>query len=240
VPEPPALLDDPRSPAAEAYRLLAANLGLTGGPAPPRALLVASPGPGEGASRVAANLARVAAEGVPRVILVDADLRQPAQHALFGVAGRPGLAQLLAGATGTTEPAELPLVAVAEGRLALLPAGTGDATGAAEATGASGRPAVGSSVGSPGELLGRGRVPALLAALRAAGDLVILDAPPVTAVADAALLAPHVDGVLLVLTAGRSRRDETARARELLDHVGARVLGVALIGGDDAGRGAGY
>ncbi len=104
-------------------------------------------------------------------------------------------------------------MATAEESLLLLPAGPAPA--------------------NPAEHLGRARLRQLLDLLLDRAAVVILDVPPVTAVTDAAVVAPHADGVLLVLTAGRSRRDQTARARELLAKVGARVVGVALIGAED-------
>jgi Mrp family chromosome partitioning ATPase len=85
---------------------------------------------------------------------------------------------------------------------------------------------------NPAALLGAGRLRALLDRLLDTADVVLLDVPPLVAVADGALIAVHTDGVLLVASAGRTRRDQLARARGMLDNVGATVLGVALIGGD--------
>ncbi len=89
-------LVDPRSPEAEAYRVLRTNLAFAEPAETLRTLVVAAPGPGEGASTVAANLAVVTAQAGTRVVLVDADLRRPAQHALFGVANERGLSTVLA------------------------------------------------------------------------------------------------------------------------------------------------
>jgi capsular exopolysaccharide synthesis family protein len=208
---------DPRSPAAEAYRVLRTNLGLGEPGAATRMLAVAAPGPGEGASEVAANLAVVTAQAGRRVVLVDADLRRPTQHALFGVSAETGLSVALRDDPAAPAP---PLTASGVAGLQLLVAGPVPP--------------------DPAECLGGPRLRALLALLREQADVVILDLPPVTAVTDAAVVAPHTDGLLLVLAAGRSRRDETRRARGLMDQVGARVLGVAFIGGDDVGRSGGY
>jgi non-specific protein-tyrosine kinase len=83
---------------------------------------------------------------------------------------------------------------------------------------------------APADLLDGPRAGPLVERLAAAADLVLFDAPPLLAVTDAAVLAPRLDGVLLVLAAGKSRRDQTARARELLDTVGATTIGVVLTG----------
>ncbi len=208
---------DPRSPEAEAYRVLRSNLGLAGAGAGPQVLAVCAPGPGEGASTVAANLALVVAQGGRQVVLVDANLRRPALQAAFGLPAGPGLAEALADDALAAAP---PLVASGVDGLRVL--------------------AAGSLPPDPAELLAGPRLGLVLERLRQGAEVVIVDLPPVTAVADAAVVAPQADGLLLVLMAGRSRRDETGRARALLGRVGARILGVALIGAADAGRAPGY
>lgn len=211
--DPLSTFSEPRSPEAEAYRVLRTNLALAAPERTLRTLVITAPAPGDGASTVAANLARVTAQAGTRVVLVDADLRQPAQHTLFGVANARGLSTVLA-AEGPLS--ALPLVATSEEHLRLLPAGP--------------------EPPNPAELLGRPRLRELLDLLLDQAAVVILDVPPAAAVTDAAVVAPQADGVLLVLTAGRSRRDHTARARELMANVGANVVGVALIGAEDEGR----
>lgn len=196
----------PRSPAAEAYRVLRTNMQFASLDRPLRTLLVASAGPGEGAPAVAANLAVVFAQSDRRVALVDADLRQPTLHDLFGVENRGGLT-----AAVLDDQVENPVLSATsvEG-LGLLVAGA--------------------LPPNPADVLGSQRVQRLIGALAARHDLVVLVAPPVTIGADAAVLAPQADGVLLVLQAGKSRRDAALRAKEQLARVQARVLGVVLNG----------
>lgn len=202
-----ATLADPRSPVAEAYRSLRTNLSFARPGQPLRSLLVAGAAVAEAedAAVSLANLAVVAAQAGQRVAVVDADLRRPRQHALFGLANDVGLSTALAGSAGGDR---LPIQASGVEGLDVLTSGPPPP--------------------NPAELLGSPAMAALLDDLAADHDLVLVGAPPVGVVTDAAVLAPRRDGVLLVLVAGRSRRDDAQRARAILDQVGASVVGVAL------------
>lgn len=202
-------LTDPRSAAAEAYRALRTNLAFHNPAQPLRVVLVTSPTAAEDRAEVTGNLAVATAHAGRAVVALDADLRRPALHTLFGVANDRGLAQALASPEGPLEAA-----ATAVPTLRLVPAGPPPADPAALLDG-----------------LATGRI---LERLRAEADVVLVCAPPVLAVADAAVLAPLVDGVVLVLAAGRSRRDDARAAREALDRVGARVLGIVLTDAEPA------
>lgn len=208
------MLAAPRSAAAEAYRTLRTNVRFATLDRPARTLLVVGAGVDEGAPVVAANLALAFAQNGQRVVLVDADLRRPSLHRLLGLAAGDGLSDAL-----LADRVEAPPVRPAgvEG-LGVLIAGT--------------------QPPNPAELLGSPRMQRLVAALAARYDLTILVAPPVTAVADAAVLAPQVDGVVLVLAAGRTRRETAVRAKEQLAHVQARLLGAVLYGARDDERSA--
>ncbi|MHB1006799.1 MAG: CpsD/CapB family tyrosine-protein kinase [Chloroflexota bacterium] len=195
---------DPTSPAAEAYRTLRTGVQFAGIDRPVRTLLVTSAAPEDDRAVVAANLALAFAQGGSKTVLVDCNLRRPRQHALFGVANGQGLTTYLAGeARG-----EWPLVDTGIANLRLLPAGP--------------------SLTNPVDLLGSQRFQEALAQLAAQADMVVLDAPPVLAVADAAVLARRADGVLLVIRAGRTKRDQAAKARAVLAKVNANVLGAVL------------
>lgn len=204
-----ATLTDPRSQVAEAYRSLRTNLAFVQPGHPLRSLLVAGPAVSEAddAAVTLANLAVVAAQAGQRVVVVDADLRRPRQHALFGLANDQGLSSALV-AWIASHDAPLPIQATGVERLGVVTSGP--------------------LPPNPAELLGAPGMAALLERLAAEHDLVLVGAPPIGAVTDAAALAPGIDGVLLVLAAGRSRRDDAQRARAVLDQVGARVIGVAL------------
>jgi len=197
-------LRDPRSPVAEAYHALRTNIQFSSLDTELRTLLVTSAGSGEGKSTTLANLAVAMAEGGGRVLAVDCDLRRSSLHTLFGLPNTRGLTNvILDEAAGA-----LPLQDTPIANLKVLTSGP--------------------LPPNPSELLGSRRMTRVLEVLRDAADTVLFDAPPVVAVSDAALLAPRVDGVLLVVDAGQTRRDWARRARAQLEKVNARVLGVVL------------
>jgi capsular exopolysaccharide synthesis family protein len=204
------MLAEPRSPAAEAYRSLAANLQFAHADRQLQTIGITSPAAGEGKSTTVANLAIALAEGGRRVIVVDADLRRPGLHTLFGLARQEGLANLLVG-----EPVQLPLQDTAAPGVRLLASGPAPA--------------------NPLEALASRRFDQVLALARAQADFVLVDTAPAGALADAAVLAPRLEGMLLVVSAGRTKRDLARRAREQLERVNANVLGVVLtdVRGDD-------
>ncbi len=198
-------LSAPRSPIAEAYRLLRTNFQFAAVDRPLRRIVVTSPGPGDGKSTTAANLAVVFAQGGKSVILVDADLRRPQQHRIFQRTASYGLSTALVDAatpvTSFLQPTDVP-------GLRLLTSGP--------------------IPPNPAELLGSQRMAQLLQVLSQEAEMVILDSPPVLSVADAAILANAADGVVLVADAGRTRREMARRAKESLERAGANLLGMVL------------
>lgn len=196
-------ITDPRSPAAEAYRSLRTNLSFYSLDKPIRSLVVTSPASGEGKSAAVANLAVTMAQSGKRTILIDCDLRRPTQHELFGLPAEPGLTTYMLG-----EAADVPLQATSVPNLWLLSSGP--------------------TPPNPADLLGAAKVDEMIAALLQKADILLFDAPPVVAVTDAAILGAKVDGVLLVIQAGKTRRDQSERAKELLEQARVRVVGVAL------------
>lgn len=196
-------ITDPRSPVSEAYRSLRANLSFYSLDKPLRTLMVTSPAAGEGKSTTIANLAVTMAQSGRRTIVVDTDLRRPALHELFGAQMSPGLTDAMMAAAG-----DLPLQKTAVENLWLLSSGP--------------KPP------NPADLLGAERMAQIIAQLTEQADIVLFDAPPVMAAADAAILGARVDGVLLVIQAGKTRRDHSERARETLEKSRAHVVGAAL------------
>jgi len=196
-------ITDPRSPAAEAYRTLRTNLSFYGLDRPIHTLVVTSPAAGEGKSTAIANLAVTMAQSGRRTILVDCDLRRPSLHELFSLPMAPGLTNL-----ALEEVMEPPLQATGIDNLWLLSSGP--------------------TPPNPADFLGAGRMDRVIAQLAERADIVLFDAPPVVAAADAAILGAKADGLLLVIQAGRTRRDQSARARELLEQAKVRIVGVAL------------
>ncbi len=197
-------LRDPSSAAAEAYRTLRTNIQFSSIDRPLKTLLVTSTAPDEGKSITLANLAVTMAQSEQRVLLVDCDLRRPSLHSIFGLANDHGLTSaLLEQGQG-----ELPILATSVPGLSLL--------------------ASGPLPPRPADLLGSRRMATLMDRLRASADIVLIDTSPVVAVTDAAVLAPQVDGVLLVLQAGYTRRDRAREARQILEKVKAHIIGVVL------------
>jgi non-specific protein-tyrosine kinase len=204
-PEKLIALHHPLSPTVEAYRLLRANLQFSAIDRPLHTLMVNSPGPGEGKSVTLANLAVVMAQSGLRVVAVDADLRRPVLHQVFGLPNSHGLSDAI---LQTNPPVGEHLQPTEVENLWLL--------------------ASGPLPPNPAELLGSDRMAAVIEELQAQADMVLLDSPPVLVVADALILSNRVDGVLLVNDAGRTRRSEARHAAEEFRRVRANLLGVVL------------
>jgi non-specific protein-tyrosine kinase len=169
---------------------------------PIRTLVVTSPATGEGKSTTVANLAVTMAQSGRRTILVDCDLRRPSLHTLFNLSSEPGLTNMVLDET------EAPLQKTGVENLWLL--------------------ASGPKPPNPADLLGTQKVDKVIEQLIAQADIVLFDAPPVIAVTDAAVLGAKVDGVLLVIQAGKTRRDHAERAKELLEKAKVRLVGATL------------
>jgi len=197
-------LTDPTSPAAEAYRRLRVNLMAPDRDAPLRALLVVAAGPDADKASTVANLAVTFARVGKQVILADCDLRHPAQHTLFGLDNSTGVTTAVSNAD-----AHLPLQTTELPNLRVLTSGP--------------------SVEVPSDLLASPAMAGLVARLRDEADVVLFDAPPVVLATDAAELATQVDGVLLTVSAGHTKRADAQQAKNLLTKVGARLVGAALV-----------
>lgn len=194
----------PHSPAAEAYRLVRTNIQFTDVDHPPRTIVVTSPLPRDGKTTTASNLAQVFAEGGKRVTLVDADLRRPGIGRLFDVSRDDGLTNMLvADHLNGTRPNP-----TSTANLSVLGSGP--------------------LPPNPADLLSSDRMRDVLAYLRSTSDVVLVDSPPILAVADAAILATMADGVVLVLDPSKTRRHQIRRARESIEAVGGRILGVVI------------
>jgi succinoglycan biosynthesis transport protein ExoP len=204
-PEKLIAVHHPLSPIVEAYRLLRANLQFSSVDKPLHTLMVNSPGPGEGKSLTLVNLAVVMAQSGLRVVAVDADLRRPVLHKVFGLPNTRGLSDAI---LHSNPPVGEHLQATEVENLWVLVSGP--------------------LPPNPAELLGSERMGAVIEELKAQVDTVLLDSPPVLAVADALILGTRVDGVLLVNDVGRTRRGEARQGAEEFRRVRANLLGVVL------------
>ncbi len=212
----------PRSMPAEAISTLRTSLHFgVAGPAS-KVFVVTSPAPGDGKSTVASNLAIAMAEADQRVLLIDADMRKPSQHEIFGIETDYGFSALLSGVLSIEEA----VVPSGTKSLDILPCGK--------------RPP------NPVELLNNGVFPETLKQLLSQYDRIIIDSPPVMPVADVRLIAAMADCTILVLRAERSTRRMSVAARDELLNVGAQRLGIivnaapARRGGSHSGYGYGY
>jgi len=197
---------DPKSPVSEAYRALRTNLQFSKIDRKLEILLVTSAGPKEGKSTTAANLAIAISQTGRKVALLDADLRRPVVHSIFGQKKDNGLTNYMMGSIKYEDmfkPTFLEnLVLVTSG--ALPP--------------------------NPSEMLASQKMEEVLDRLRTDFDMVVVDSPPVIAVTDAAILSTKVDGTILVVSSGHTNRDALSRAQTLLDSVKSSMLGALLNG----------
>jgi capsular exopolysaccharide synthesis family protein len=192
------------APRAEAFRFLRTNLQFVDIDEPVRSVVITSPLAQEGKSLTACNLAIALAQAGKRVALVDGDLRKPRLAHYLGIEGSAGLTTLLLGRAGLDD------VLQEWGGLTLsvLPSGP--------------------IPPNPSELLGSQHMQRILADLRSRADVVVIDAPPLLPVADAAVLGQSCDGAVLVARHGKTSADQIKRAAGQLRAVDVRLLGSVL------------
>jgi len=198
-------ITNPQSAVAEAYRTLRTNLMFYSVDKPLHTLLITAVSAPEDKSEMVANLAVAFAQSGHKTILVDADLRRPSQQSLWGVSGERGLMTMMTDAATMANP---PLVATSVENLSLLPSGI--------------LPTI------PADVLSNQRMGDIIGVLKARADYVLFDAPPVLSATDAVLLGSRMDGVILAIRAGKTRRDHLAQAQQALARVHVRLLGTVL------------
>ena len=205
--KPPALIAyvRPKSEASEAYRALRTSILLSSFGAPPKIILITSASPQEGKTTISANSALVLAQRGSRVLLLDADLRRPGIHRLFGIKARGGLSTLI---SGVDKVEDVVIQSTQVPSLWILPAGP--------------------IPPQPVELLGSTVMKDYLTRWRDEFDHVIIDTPPCLSVTDAVVLSPHADRVILIARAGKTSKLALGRACNLLLHVNAKVMGIVL------------
>lgn len=202
---------------SEAYRSLRTALFFGAREKDYKVIQVTSPNQGDGKTTLAGNLAVAIAQSGKRIILIDADLRRPRVHALFGFPSRlTGLSDVIMGAAPlATTIHETPVAG-----LDLLMAG--------------------SKVPNPAELLTSAELERLLTELRNDYDYVMVDTPPLLAVTDPCIVAGRVDTLLLTIRVSKNGRPAAERAKELLSNIGANVMGVVVNGIGGGGGKYGY
>lgn len=209
-------LTNPSSPITEQYRTIRTNIQFASATGQQiKTIVVTSSGPGEGKSTTAANIAVVFAKSDQRVLLVDADLRKPVLYKTFQLNNTSGLSTVLSSSGSIVDTIQRTPVE----NLSILTSGP--------------KPI------NPSELLSSPRMDQILAEASQLFDVVIFDMPPVVAVTDAQIMSSKTDGTLLIVRENMSRKESLSKAKELLDMVQARVLGVVYNGAEHS-QDAGY
>ncbi|HEX8709496.1 MAG TPA: polysaccharide biosynthesis tyrosine autokinase [Pyrinomonadaceae bacterium] len=200
-----ALIEDVRSPVAEAYRHLRTSLLLSSAGQPPKTILVTSSQPSEGKTTTAVNTAVMLAQTGAEVLIVDCDLRRPRIHMHFGLPNAQGVTNFLSGDTNTDallQPYDkLP-------NLKILTSGPVPP--------------------NPAELLGSDEMRKLINLMAERFTHIVIDSPPSISFTDSSILSTMVDGVMLVVHGGKSSRAVVRRAKQQLQDVGAHLYGIVL------------
>jgi capsular exopolysaccharide synthesis family protein len=217
---PKQTLADGRSPLAEAFQTVRSALQFSTPDGFPKTVLVTSPWPGTGKTTTAFAVAQYVARLSFRVLLIEADLRNPNLAPLVGATQGAGLTSILTGAAtlqDTVQPTNIANLFVVTS---------------------------GPAAPSPAELLGGSRLPLLIAEASAHFDMVVFDGPPIMNLADAPIIGAAVEGSILVVEAGRTTHRQVKEAMRRMSMAGARVLGAVLNkarrGSDGDGYGYGY
>lgn len=188
----------------ESFRRLRTSIGFAAIDAPVRRLLVTSASKGEGKSLISMNLANIMAMDGKRVLLMDGDLRRPSIHQQVGLPNHRGLSQLLTGQISlddAVQETDIPNLRVI---------------------------CAGALPPNPPELLGSHAFEELLTRLETVADVIIVDSPPCIPVTDPLIVASRMDGVVLVVHVGQSRRAHLRQAEEMLSRSRGRILGVVM------------
>ncbi len=209
--------EDPKSPISESYRSLRTNVVYASADKKIRSLLISSSQPGEGKSTTTANLAIAFAQLRKKTLLVDADLRKPVQHNVFGHPRGPGLSEYLIGEVDDTDSI---INKTKVENLYLITAG--------------GLPP------NPSELLGSDRMSKLVDKLEQEWDMILLDSPPIVAVTDASMISGEIDAIAMVVKAGQTERSAVDRALDMMRNVKAPLIGAILNGASQESLGGKY
>ncbi|PYE48455.1 CpsD/CapB family tyrosine-protein kinase [Paenibacillus barcinonensis] len=195
---------NPRSNSSEAYRKLRTNIQFSSIDNQIQTVMIASASSGEGKTTTIGNLAVTYAQEGKKVLLVDTDLRKPAVHLMFNVPNHIGLTSVLSSQYKVTE--------------------------VLRETGVEGLHVLSSGPipPNPSEMIGSRKMTALLEDLKQDYDVILFDTPPVLTVTDALIISSLCDGVILVVSAGKVKKDLVKKAKAHLEHVNARILGAVL------------
>ncbi len=195
---------NPKSSISEVYRLLRTKIPFFSKDQELKTVMVTSSQPGEGKTTTISNLAVTYAQEGKKVLLIDADLRKPSLHRVFSQINHQGLSSLLTGHSSIQESVQKTSI----DNLWLLPSGPVPA--------------------NPSELIDSSGMRELLHQIKDQYDVILVDTPSVLSVSDSVIVSALCDGVIMVAAAGKVKKDHLKKAKEQLDHVNARMLGIVL------------
>lgn len=195
---------NPKSPISEAYKILRTNIEFTNLEDRMHSIMITSTRMREGKSTTSANLAVAFSQSGKKVLLVDADMRKPTQHHVFGLSNRIGLSSVLSNQIELQEAIQKTAIEQVD----VLCSGP--------------------IPPNPSEMLASKGMAALRESTQNLYDLIILDTPPTLVVTDAQIVAAQCDGVVLVVDCGTIKKTEALKAKQKLEYVKARMLGVVL------------
>jgi capsular exopolysaccharide synthesis family protein len=194
---------EPTSIITENYKAIRTALLLSSAERPPKRILVTSMSPEEGKTTTSVNLAMAIAQSEYKVLLIDADLRKPRLHKVFGLGNTKGLSTYLAGASDMHVAQKGPLPGLSVLTSGPIPP-------------------------NPSELLSSNRMHELMTALSGQYDIIICDSPPLLSVADGLILSKTTEGTIIVTRAGKVTYDEMKRGLRSLYDLKAHVLGIVI------------
>jgi capsular exopolysaccharide synthesis family protein len=207
---------NPKSPISEAYRALRTNIQFSSIDEELRVIMVTSAGPGEGKSTTLINLAVAYAQTDKKVLIIDGDLRKPTMHHTLRVSNRWGLTNLLTNQLTIREVLQDTFIP----NLQIITSGP--------------------IPPNPSEILASKKMISTIDDLKEHFDIILIDAPPAIAVTDSQIIASRTDGVILVVNSEKTKRDAVLKAKQNLDNVRARILGVVLNNVDRKNKDAYY
>ena len=197
-----------KSISAEAYKTLRTNIQYSSFDKEIKTILVTSTIPGEGKSTISGNLALSFAQQDKKVLVIDCDLRKPSLHKIFKLSNLKGLSDIIVGNSDLEK-----AMYNYKDNFDILTSGK--------------------IPPNPSEILASNAMTALLEKLKTKYDIIIIDSAPLQAVTDAQIISNKVDGTLLVIRAGVTKREAILQAKELLNQVNAKILGVVLNGAEN-------
>lgn len=206
--------NDPKSPIAEAYRIMRRNIQFSGVDYPIKTIIITSAGPGEGKTTTTMNLGIAFAQSGSKVLIMDADLRMPTIHKTLNLPNDYGMSNVLAQQQNYTYSITNKIME----NFSVLTAGP--------------------VIQNPSEYFTSNAMRNLIENAKQDFDIILIDAPPIGIVTDVAVLSTIVDGTILIAASGEVKRASMIRAKELLERVKANIIGVVLnkIPGTDEGN----